>query len=176
MLGLDRHPVVCDCGPGLDLDIGRGVRRPRGLSQLCGSSRSPVHSRGGPIWLQCLPGAQAHVPFPTAAAKSSRSPDTGSRSCVHRSCLQPPSLFAFLFSTKPPPEGRSSALTPTLFLTRWDVGSHTDQAGLGCSDPSALEPLLVRLDEHTPRSPSWAPAVLGADGPAHSPYGNLLCI
>lgn len=77
-------------GPWLDHDKGRGVSRPRGLSLPCRYSRSPAHSRGLPMWLGCLLGDRWGTPSLTVAAKSPRSPDTGSGSHVPGCCLRLP--------------------------------------------------------------------------------------
>lgn len=122
----------------------------------------------------------------TAAAKSSRSPDTGSQSPVPQCCLKLPlSVPSPLVSVSlcfpplcpcPGPSWRAgvSAVTPSFLLTHWDLGIHTKHAGLSflacLRNPSWSGEMLP------PRSPSQAQAGLDAGGPAPSPCGNLLCI
>lgn len=120
--------------------------------------------------------------LPTVAAKSPRSPDTGSGIHVPRSCQQlpfstfSPSLFAFLLcvSVKLPSRGQGLCSHSQAFPHILGPGNPHNPCRSGLPGLSS-EPLLGRLYA-TPRSPSQTQPGHGTDGPAHSPYGDLLCI
>lgn len=142
-LGLDRHPVDCDVW------LMAGSQHGERSEQACRSfialqiQQKPCSLQGVPMWLYCLLGDQVgdrSPTLPTAAAKGPRNLDTRSGNHVHRSYLHPaflvsfPSLFAFLLSALDTPPSRGQGLCPPrLFLPPWDLGIHTNHAGLGCS-------------------------------------------
>lgn len=136
------------------------------------------------MWLYCLPEDQAGDPFPDSPHSSSKGPQEPPY-WEQEPCAQDLSeaSFSCLLSTSP----CFPSLCPyqALFQRAGALLSQSFPCIPGPGNPHKpcrsgllglpLEPLLLRPDA-THRSPSQAQAALGADSPAHSPYGNLLRI